>query len=64
MVGLHPHPADLSAPVWAGALLAMIAGPLSALSRRPSLVERAQRPIRVTIAATVLGFAAKALLTG
>ncbi len=64
VIGLDPHPADLSALVWAGALLAMIAGPLSAISRRPSLADRLQLPIRASIAATVLGLAATALLTG
>lgn len=64
VVGLGRDTADLSALVWAGALLAMIAGPLSAISRRPSLAERAQLPIRITIAATVLGLATTTLLAG
>ncbi|ONH60182.1 glycosyl transferase [Frankia sp. CcI49] len=63
VVGLDPDVADLSALVWAGALLAMIAGPLSALSERSSVVERAQLPIRAAIAVTVLGLATTALLT-
>uniref|UniRef100_UPI00047742CD glycosyltransferase n=1 Tax=Parafrankia elaeagni TaxID=222534 RepID=UPI00047742CD len=63
-IGLDPATADLSALVWAGILLAMIAGPLSALSERRAVVERAQVPIRAVIAVTVLGFAMTALVAG
>ncbi|WP_241830053.1 glycosyltransferase [Parafrankia colletiae] len=64
VVGLNPDVADLSALVWAGMLLAMVAGPLSALSERRAVVERVQVPIRAVIAVTVLGFAVTALIAG
>ncbi len=59
---LDPDMADLSALVWAGVLLSMVAGPLSALSEQREAVERAQVPIRVTIAAVVLVLATIALI--
>ncbi|MCK9932648.1 glycosyltransferase [Frankia sp. Mgl5] len=64
VVGLDPDVADLSALVWAGVLLSMVAGPLSALSERQDRVERAQLPIRAVILGLVLSFAVVTLLEG
>lgn len=64
VVGFNPDVADLSALVWAGVLLSMVAGPLSALSERREAVERAQLPIRAVIAVAVLGVSVTTLLAG
>jgi cellulose synthase (UDP-forming) len=64
VVGLNPDVADLSALVWAGVLLSMVAGPLSALSERRDVVERAQLPIRAVIIVAVLAFSVTTLLAG
>ncbi|MGF7237258.1 MAG: glycosyltransferase [Frankia sp.] len=64
VVGFNPNVANLSALVWAGVLLSMVAGPLSALSERREVVERAQLPIRAVILVVVLGFSVTTLLAG